>query len=104
MWKEPGVSQRLIWAGNRSNLLLNPELSPVDLASPDIVASMFFDDKHKLHMAGCDISQYYNLLAAPKEVVTLLGMPRISGDALGLSEFVGNVIAWLTFIPMGATF
>lgn len=103
-WKEPGISQCLIWAGNRSNLLLKPELSPVKWPSLDIVASLFLDDNHKLQMEGCEISRYKNHLSAPREVAPLLRIPRISAEALELSDFVGNLTPCLTLIPMGAKF
>lgn len=104
VWKEAGVSQRLIWAGNRSNMLFNEELSSFELPSPDIVGSMFIDDDKHLHMAGCDISQYYNRLRAPPELITFLGMPKIKAETLGLFQFSGDVTPYLTCIPMGATF
>lgn len=39
-WKKPGISQWLIWAGNRSNLFFNSDLSGVKLPSPDLVSSV----------------------------------------------------------------
>lgn len=104
VWKDSGVSQRLIWAGNRSNMLFNDELSAVELPSPDVVCSLFLDKDKELHMAGCDISQYYNRLRAPKELVPLLGLPKIDASRLGLPQFSGSLTPCLTCIPMGATF
>ena len=36
VWKEVGTSQRLIWGGNRSNLLFNQVASYVELPTPDM--------------------------------------------------------------------
>lgn len=101
--KQPGVSQRLIWAGNRSNLFFNESLSGVELPSPDMVSSLFLPDVHQLRIEGCDISQYYNRLRAPPEVIPFLGLPSIKAEAIGLPN-PGRVTPCLTCVPIGATF
>lgn len=55
VWKKAGVSQRLIWAENRSNLLLREEASSVELPTPDLVSSLFLDDENELFLSGCDL-------------------------------------------------
>ena len=56
VWKEPNVSQRLIWGGNRSNLLFNPDASHIELPSPDLLCSLQLPPGGRLHLASCDIS------------------------------------------------
>lgn len=104
VWKTPGVSQQLICAGNRSNFLFNEELSAVELPSPDIVSLLFLNSKDQLNVSGCDISQYYNRLAAPVELIPFLGMPKIHAKQLGLPHLSGFITPCLTCIAMGATF
>lgn len=104
VWKEPGVSQRLLWTGKRSNLLLNESLGAVELPSADIVSSLSLADEQKLRIGGCDISQYYNRLKAPHEIIRFLGLPTISAKSLELPGKSGRVTRCLTCVPMGATF
>lgn len=104
VWKTAGVSQRLIWAGNRSNLLFRKEASSVELPTPDIVSSLFLDEGSELHISGCDLSQYHNRLRAPPELVPLLWFPRLEAKLLGLSSPSGILTPCLSCIPMGASF
>lgn len=57
VWKTGGVSQCLIWAGNRSNLLFREEVSRVELPTPDLVASILVEEGEYFYLAGCDLSQ-----------------------------------------------
>lgn len=82
--KESGDSKPIIWVENRSNLLLNRALRVAGKPSPDIVRSIFFDEKHRLGIAGYHILQYDNRLQAPKELIDLLWMPRIRSAVLVL--------------------
>lgn len=98
------MSQRLIWAGNLSNLLFKEILSAVKLQSLDIFGPLYLKDGGSLHLAGCGISQYYNLLKVPVELVPLLGLPKIRAELLELLHLSGSVTFCLTCIPMAATF
>lgn len=104
VWKEPQKSQRLIWAGNRSNLLFNPAASAVQLPTPDIIGSLYIKEWQDFCVAGCDISQYYNRLQAPPNLIPLLGMPKLPAAELGLVSDSEYVTPCLTCVPMGATF
>lgn len=104
VWKEQGKSQRLIWSGNRSNLLFNNSASAVELPIPDVICSLFLEPSKELCVAGCDILQYYNRLRAPQELIPLLGLPKIRAGLLGVSFKSGFVTLCLTCVPMGATF
>lgn len=44
VWKNPNTSQRLIWAGNRSNQLFRDEASFVEIPVPDLLSSMFLKE------------------------------------------------------------
>lgn len=46
--KKVGISQRLIWAGDRSNLLHRKHTSAVELPTTDIVSSLFLDEGEEL--------------------------------------------------------
>lgn len=102
--KDPSVSQRIIWAENRSNLLFNESLCVVELPSLDIVNSLFLNDGDNLYVAVCDISQYYNRLKAPMELIPLLGLPKIRAELLGLPHLYRSLTPCLTCIPMDTTF
>lgn len=77
VWKNVGPSQRIIWAGNRSNEIFNPEASIVELPTPDLLASLSMEEGKSLHLASCDISQYYKSL---KGVSVLGTLPRPAQD------------------------
>lgn len=104
VWKNVVISHRLIWAGNRSNLLFRQEASSVELPTPDLISSMFVDQGEELFVSGCDLSQYYNRLRAPSEMVPLLGFPRLKAALLGMTTPSGYITPCLTCIPMGASF
>lgn len=66
VWKKVGVSQRLIWGGNRAILLFREEASSVELPTPYLIASMFLDEGEELFFVGCDLLQYYYRFRAPR--------------------------------------
>lgn len=104
VWKQPGVSQRLIWSGDRSNLLFREEAKPVDLPTPDILGSLFLDQGEELFLSGCDLSQFYNRLKAPRDLIPLLGMTRIEAKLVSNTSSSKFVISCLTCILMGTSF
>ena len=57
VWKELSVSQRLIWGGYRLNLHFNPDASPVEIPSPDLLCSLL-PPGERLYLAWYDISQF----------------------------------------------
>lgn len=104
VWKEPHVSQRLIWGGERCNLLFNPDANAVDLPSPDVLCGMRLPPGSHLHISGCDVLQYYNKLRAPDFLVPFFGLHRARASGLGISSTVNFVVPCLRCIPMGTTF
>lgn len=104
VWKVNGVSQLVIWAGNRSNQLFNVEASEVELPTPDLISSFRVPDGEELHIGGCDISQFYNRLRAPDFLVPYLGLPRIRSALVKSKHSSRYVVPCLRCIPMGATF
>lgn len=98
------MSQRLIWGGDRSNLIFIPEASGVELPSPDLLCSLHLPAGARLFLSGCDISQYYNRLRAPEFLAPFLGLPHIFSSALGILTQHEYVVPCLRCIPMGASF
>lgn len=96
VWKVPGVSQRLIWSGCRSNMLFNSSASGVDLPTMDIIGSFFLKPGARICVAGCDISQYHNRLQAPVGLLPFLGLPKVRPELLGLPVDYGVVTPCLT--------
>lgn len=56
--KKGGVSQRLIWARNRSNLLFREDVSAVELPIPHIVSYLFLPKGEEAQIVDCDVSKY----------------------------------------------
>lgn len=104
VWKRPGLEQRLIWAGNRSNRLFRPEASSIELPTPDLLATMYLAEGDELVLGGCDISQQYNRLAVVKELIPLLGLPGLPASKVMASVDDRIVVPCLKVVPMGATF
>lgn len=76
----------------------------VELPTPDILASLHLEQGESLHLASCDISQYYNRLQAPAFPVPFLGLSRIRRSKLGFESGPEVFVPCLRCIPMGATF
>lgn len=104
VWKKLNISRRLIWACNRSNQLFRDEASFVELPTPDIVASTFLEENQQFHLAGCEISQYYNRLKAPSDIIPFPALRRLSASSINMRSASGSLVPCLTCIPMGATF
>lgn len=43
VWKQPNVSQRLIWSGDVSNQLFRDEVKSTELPTPDVISSLILD-------------------------------------------------------------
>lgn len=99
-----GVSQSLIWVGNKWNLLFREEATSVELPTPNLVTSMFIDEGEALFLSGCDIYQYYKRFRSPADQVPLLGLPRIEAKLIAITSPSGYVTPLLTCIYMGTTF
>lgn len=76
----------------------------MELPTPDLLASLHMDRGQTLHLASCDISQYYNRLRAPPFLIPFLGLPKIRSSKLCLATDSEFVVPCLRCIPMGATF
>lgn len=98
-----GQSQRLIWGGNRSNLLLNPGASFVELPTPDMLSSLSLPKGKTLYLSSCDISQFYNRLKAPEFLIPFLGLPRVKSSLVAVQTESEYVVPCLLCVPMGAT-
>ena len=104
VWKVVGESQRLIWAGNRSNPLFSEAASEVELPTPDLLSSLQLGASSPLHLASCDVSQFYNRLRAPDFLIPFLGLPRVRAADVQSPASTNYVVPCLLCIPMGATF
>lgn len=104
VWKVVDKSQRLVWAGNRSNPLFNPVASRVELHTADILAELRIGRNETLKLVRCDVSQYYNRLKAPEFLIPFLGLPRVRCSSLGIDLDTDFAVSCLRCIPMGATF
>lgn len=104
VWKVFGKSQRVIWGGNRSNLLFRPEASKVELPTPDIISTFRLPPGRGLFLSGCDVRQFYNKIRAPAFLIPYLGLPRVPSDLVETSLTSRFVVPCLRCIPMGATF
>lgn len=104
VWKEKGATQRVIWGGTRSNLLLRPEASRVELPTPHVLADLRVPKNERLFLASCDISQFYNRLAAPPFLIPFLGLPRVRSALVDADKSTKFVVPCLRCISMGATF
>lgn len=90
VWKSPNVSQRLLWSGDISNIFFRDEAKFVELPTPDLTASLVIDPGGDLFLAGCDVSQFFNRLKAPTELIPFLGFPRIKTSLLNLTSVQTN--------------
>ena len=103
VWKIPGKSQRVIWGGERANMLFNPDARSVELPTPDIVSSLRLEQGDQLYLSSCDISQFFNRLKVPEFLIPYLGLPRVKASEVGIDQ-KGYVVPCLRCVPMGASF
>lgn len=104
VWKEVGVSQRLIWGGNRCNPLFRPEASYVESATLGLLADLHLPLSERLYLFGCDILQYYIRLKAPDFLVLFLELPRVLSSQVSRTTRTEYVLPYLQCILMGASF
>lgn len=103
-WKKPGISKRLIRSGNRSKRLFQDKAKILELPIPEILGSLILEQQEDIFLLGFDLSQFYNILTTPEDVVPILGMLRIEAPAVGIESSSGFVIPCHTCIAMGISF